>query len=210
MIAYPTRTVSVGATPVNIRKTPAFPNDPAAYPVTFSVLRYASGGDTLQVLGNSVFQSGTLTFGTNPLDTETIAVNGVTYTFKTTPASATDIQIGATKEATATNLAATLSQSANASIIVATYATALTGINTGNIITITYKTPGTTSYTLADSSGTAAVTRSGATLAGGDVYGDGQTITADIDFNDVDQSLARYVVASGVGPTSLAVTDYRS
>ena len=122
---------------MNIRKTPAYPNDPAAYPVTYSVLRYAAGGETIQILGNSIFQSGTLTFGTNPLDTETIAVNGVTYTFKDTPASATDVQIGATKEATATNLAATLSQSANASIVVATYATALTGINTGNVITIT-------------------------------------------------------------------------
>lgn len=49
MRARPTRTVSVGTTAVNIRKSPASANDPNAYPVTFSVLRYASGGGTIEV-----------------------------------------------------------------------------------------------------------------------------------------------------------------
>lgn len=158
------------------------------------------------------FQSGTLTFVTNPLDSETIAINGVTYTFKDAASAATDIQIGTTKEITATNLVTVLSQSLNASIVVATYARALTGGQpNANVITITYKTPGTTSYTLANSSGSVAVTRSGATLTGGGAYSDGgQDITAGQDFNDADQSLARYVVASGAGPTTLFVTDMRS
>ncbi len=210
-IAAPTRIISVTATPVNIRKAPAFPNDPNAPPVTLAVLRYPSGGETLRFVANP-FQSGTLTFVTNPLDSETIVINGVTFTFLTTKVASTDVAIGATKEITAANLATVLNQSVSASIVVARYDVALTGGQpNSNIITITYKTPGTTSFTLANSSGTAAVTRSGATLTGGGAYSDGgQDIDAGQDFNDADQSLARYVVASGAGPTSLSVTDYRN
>lgn len=208
-VAAPTRIVSVGSVPVNIRKTPAYPGDPNALPVTFCVIRYASGGDTLQLVANP-FQSGTLTFEVNPADADTIAVNGVTFTFKTTATSATEIQVGATKEITAANFVTTLTRSVNASITVASYAVALTGGQPqGNVVTITYKAPGTTSYTLANSS-TGKVTRSGATLTGGGAYGTGQTVSADSDFNDVDQSLTRYLVASGTGPTSVEVTDYRA
>lgn len=209
-VASPTRSISVTATAVDIRKASAFPNDPLALPVTFCTIRYASGGATLQLVVNP-FQTGTLTFVTNPLDTETIAINGVTFTFLATPSAATDVQIGATKEITAANLAATLTQSANASLVVAKYAVALTGGQpNSNILTITYKTPGTTSYTLANSSGTIAVTRSGAALTGGGAYGTGQDVTADSDFNDIDQSLSRYLVASASGPTTAYVTDFRS
>lgn len=208
MIAAPTRQVSVTATPVNIRKASAYPGDPYSLPVTYSVLRYAAGGETLELVADP-FQSGTLTFVSNPLDTETIAINGVTYTFKTTPASATDIQIGATKEITAANLAVTLNQSLNAAIVVARYTVALTGgPSAANVVTITYKTTATTSYSLANSSGSVAVTRSAATLTAHGAYGTGQTIDAASDFNDVSQALERYVVASGAGPTTLNVTDY--
>jgi hypothetical protein len=60
MRARPTRTVSVGTTPVNIRKTAAFANDPDAYPVTYSVIRYPSGGGTIEMvpLSTSVFGDG--------------------------------------------------------------------------------------------------------------------------------------------------------
>lgn len=60
MRARPTRTVSVGTTPVNIRKTAASANDPNAYPVTYSVIRYPSGGGTIEVvpLSSSVFGDG--------------------------------------------------------------------------------------------------------------------------------------------------------
>lgn len=210
MIAAPTRPVSVGATAVNIRKAPAYPNDPLALPVTFCTIRYASGGETLQLVG-SPFQTGTLTFATNPLDTETIAVNGVTFTFKDAKVGSTEVQIGATKEITAANLAQVLTQSVNAALTVARYDVALTGGQpNANVITITYKTPGTTSYTLANSSGTAAVTRSGAALTGGGAYGTGQDVTAGQDFTDADQGLARYVVASGSGPTTVYITDMRA
>lgn len=208
--AAPTRTVLVTATAINIRKTPAYPGDPFSLPVSYSTLRFASGGETLQLVVNP-FQSGTLTFVTNPVAAETIAVNGVTFTFVAGDSTATNVHIGSSKEETAANFAVVLNQSVNASIVVARYAVALTGGQpNANVVTIIYKTPGTTSYTLANSSGTAAVTRSGATLTGGGAYGTGQEVTPDADFNDIDQSLARYVVASGAGPTTLYVTDYFS
>ena len=208
MIAYPTRTLSVTATPISIRKAPAFANDPAAYPVTFSVIRYASGGASIEVLGGSPFATGTLTFVTNPVAAETIAVNGVTFTFVAGASGATDVHIGDTKEDTALELVNVLNASASGSINVATYSVA----NGGTIITITYDTAGTggNSFTLANSSGTVAVTRSASTLLGGQAYGNGQLINADSDFNDASQDLTRYVVASGAGPTSVYVTDYRA
>lgn len=58
MISRPTRTVSVGTTPVNIRKTPASVNDVNAYPVTFAVLRYGSGAIQLVPLSSSVYGDG--------------------------------------------------------------------------------------------------------------------------------------------------------
>ncbi len=212
MISAPTRAISVTATPINIRKAPAYPGDVLALPVTFAVLRYASGGETIRLVAMPFFQTGTLTFVTNPIAAETIAINGVTFTFIAGASTATDVQIGATKEITAANLAQVLTQSVNSSITVATYAVALTGGQpNANVLTITYKTPGTTSYTLANSSGSVAVTRSGAALTGGGAYTDGgQEVDAGQDYTDADQSLARYAVASGAGPTTLYVTDYRS
>ncbi len=107
--------------------------------------------------------TGDLTAGANPANNETIAVNGVTFTFKTVVVTpATDVLRGATKEDTMTNFAAVLNASANASISIATYTAS------AEVLTITYDNGGTTGngYTLADSSA-AAVTRSAATLAGG-------------------------------------------
>ncbi len=107
--------------------------------------------------------TGTLTAGANLVNTETIAVNGVTFTFVTGASTSTNVHIGATKEDTMTNLAAVLNASANASISVATYTV------DGAVLTVTYDAGGTTGngFTLANSSGTAAITRSAATLAGG-------------------------------------------
>jgi len=107
--------------------------------------------------------TGTLTAGANLVNTETIAVNGVTFTFVTGASTSTNVHIGSTKEDTMTNFAEVLNASANASISVATYT-----VN-GAVLTVTYDAGGTTgnSFTLANSSGTAAITRSAATLAGG-------------------------------------------
>lgn len=106
--------------------------------------------------------SGVLTFAGNPANGETIAINGVTFTFVTGASTATNVHIGASKDLTAVELAAVLNASVNASISIATY-TAV-----GDTVTISYDTGGAdgNAFTLADSSA-AAVTRSAATLTGG-------------------------------------------
>ena len=206
MRARPTRTVAITTTPTNIRKTAAFANDPDAYPVTFATLRYASGGGTIEVLGGSPFARGTLTFNANPVAGETIDVNGVTFTFVAGASGATDVHIGDDLFETAGEFANVLNRSANASINIATYASVFS-----DAVTIVFDTPGTTgnAFTLANSSGTVAVTRSAATLTGGQGFGSGQTVSADTDFNDADQSVARYAVASA-GSINLDVTDYEA
>jgi len=202
MISLPTRTLSITDVPSNIRNT-------TGLPVTFSTLRYATGGANIQLLGGTPIAIGSLTFVTNPVNTETIAINGVTFTFVTGASTTTNVHIGATKEDTASNLRGVLAVSANGSINVASYAR---HGGTPNVVNITYLTAGTpgNAYTLANSSGTVAVTRSGATLTGGLSYGSGQAVDAGTDFNDADQSLVRWAVASASGPTSLAVTDYQA
>lgn len=107
--------------------------------------------------------TGTLTFGANALNTETIAVNTVTLTFVTGASTATNVHIGDTKEDTAAELAAVINASANALLTVATATV------DGAVVTITYDQGGTdgNAYALADSSGSVAVERSAATLAGG-------------------------------------------
>lgn len=106
--------------------------------------------------------TGTLTVATQPSINDTIAINGVTFTFVASSASATQITIGADETETAANMVTILNASANASINIATYTSAL------GVVTIAFDTYGTdgNAYTLADSSG-GDVTRSAATLAGG-------------------------------------------
>ena len=107
--------------------------------------------------------TGTLTAGANPANAVTIAVNGVTFTFVTGASTSTNVHIGSTKEDTMTNFAAVLNASANASVSVATYTVS------GAVMTVSYDAGGTdgNAFTLADSSGAGAVTKSGATLSGG-------------------------------------------
>lgn len=125
------------------------------------------------------YASGVLTFVTNPLNTETIAVNGVTFTFVTGASTATNVHIGATKNDTAVNFAAVLNGSVNVAITPATY-TPQTAT-----VAIVFDVLGATgnTFTLANSSGTVAVTRSAATLTGGEV---GVVRSLEIDYRDGD------------------------
>ncbi len=61
MISRPTRIVAVGTVPVNIRKTAVGANDPLAAPTAKSLINYAAGGGTIELvpLPTSVFGDGT-------------------------------------------------------------------------------------------------------------------------------------------------------
>jgi hypothetical protein len=111
--------------------------------------------------------TGTFTLTDNPADGETIIINGITFTFKTTPTDETiQFEIKGDKGLTADEVAANLNDSArgssNAAISVATYYSDAT-----DTVTVTYNTQTSdgNAYTLAV--GTADATVSGATLTGG-------------------------------------------
>ena len=110
--------------------------------------------------GEGVKATGTVTFDSNPTAADTLTLNGVVITFVASGATGSQVNIGASKEATAANLQVFLNATVNASLTVANYSTAL------NVLSIEYKTVGVAgnAYSLAESS---AITLSGAVLAGG-------------------------------------------
>lgn len=140
--------------------------------------------------------TGALLVDSLPANNETIAINGTTFTFKSSAPSGNQFLIGANEAETAANMVSVLNASAVAGIAVATYAVS------GDSVTITYDAGGTTgnSYTLADSSG-GKVTRSAATLAGGSNTVGGLLLAtntlAEFDANKLPQiKLAIYVTSA--------------
>lgn len=117
-----------------------------------------------------VAASGTYVFSAQPTNLATITVGGQAFTFKTSPAGATDIQIGATLADTVANAVLVLNASTVAGVLVASYAADLAGTT----ITITYDVVGTGGNAMtivAGSSPASNATASGATLAGGATTG---------------------------------------
>ena len=109
--------------------------------------------------------SGLFTFAANPADGDTVTLNSVAWTFKTTPTTSAQTQIQPTLAGTLAQLAADLSASVNALLTVATYSATATTLN------ILYGATGTggNAYTLAAS----VAIRSASTLLGGTTTGIG-------------------------------------
>lgn len=120
-----------------------------------------ANGDTIAITTGAVAATGTYTFAANPVDGNTIILNGVTWTFKTTPTTSTQTKIAGTVALTLAQLVADLGASGNASLTSAIYTVA------SPVVTITYGTLGTVgnAYTLA--AGTYGGVVSAATLTGG-------------------------------------------
>ncbi len=131
--------------------------------INFKGINYTVGDVlTISATSLSIKASGTYTFNSGiPLNTETIILNGTTWTFVTSGATGNQTNIGVDLAATLTQLAIDLNASSNGGIAVATYTVSPT------VLTILYKTAGTAgnAYTLA--AGTYAGSISGGTLAGG-------------------------------------------
>jgi len=120
-------------------------------------LQFLMGAST----DTGVAATGSITFTVNPSATNTIIVNGVTWTFVASGATGSQTNIGASLSATMTQLASDLNASANSSINVASYAGTATALN------ITYKTTGAAGNTYTLASGNTNGVASGATLSGG-------------------------------------------
>lgn len=114
--------------------------------------------------------TGTVTFTGQPLNTETVTIDGRVYTFKTVLAAADDILIGATANDTAANLAAAINDSGVEGTNYGTGTTVnldVTAAAVAGVVTLTAILPGTAgnAVTLAEAATNVAV--SGATLTGG-------------------------------------------
>lgn len=113
----------------------------------------------------AVKASGSVAFTVNPADGDTVTLNGVLWTFKTTATTSAQTQIQGSLPATLAQLATDLNASANAALTVATYS------STSTALAISYDTTGAggNAYTLAASVGVP----SAGTLTGGTATGVG-------------------------------------
>lgn len=124
-------------------------------------------GDTITITGSAATKAtGSYSFNVgNPTNNQTIVLNGITWTFKTSGAVGNQTNIQGTLQATINQLVVDLTNSVDGSINVAVY-TGGTGV-----LNITYGTTGVggNAYTL--TVGTYGGTVSGATLTGGSAAG---------------------------------------
>lgn len=147
--------------------------------------------------------TGTVTFTANPADTNSMFLNGVAVHFATAPKSGNGeefvyCEIEGNVNLTVQTLANALNSSSVLSYSVATYTAS------NNILTITYKIPGTVGNTYTMSTVSAPVTFSGATLAGGGTPGSGATATLTIGpEQDTYPSVAAYFQQRRVYASSL-------
>lgn len=166
--------------------------------------------------GVGVAATGTVTYTVNLLNNDTITLNGVVYTFKSSPTASTDVKIATTLSGTLQNLVEKVAQSSNGSVTLATYS------HNGTVFTITYNESGTVgnAYTLAASVGTV----SGATLSGGSgaagtnggtitVYTKAEGIRANGVINltstEIERGFAMNVVAGTANTSALVFEFYR-
>ena len=135
-----------------------------------TALRFAKEPSFAAAIGGA-YASGTVTFSGAPSNNDTVTVNGVVYTFKTTPAAARDVAIGATSALAAEYLAAAIN--ADPSLVGTGFYSTTTAHTTciasasGAVVTVYARAHGTAgnSFTLAESGSSTTV--SGANLSGG-------------------------------------------
>lgn len=118
-----------------------------------------SGGSGSGSMGAQA--SGNLTFSVNPTASQTIVLNGVTWTFVTSGATGNQTNIGGTLAITLSSLATNLNASSNVNLTPANYSATATQLD------IIYQTVGAIGNTYTLAIGTAGDTVSGPTLTGG-------------------------------------------
>lgn len=121
----------------------------------------AAGTFNIEGIELAVQASGTITFSTNPSDSDTITVNGTLITFVTGTPSGSQVKIGTTDLITAQNLENFLSASSDTNIS--------KGVYTLNdlVITVQYESPGPAGNSFSLTKSSSAISLSGADLSGG-------------------------------------------
>jgi len=115
--------------------------------------------------GDAVAASGTFTFSNTAANNDTVLINGVTFTAKTSGATGNQFNIGASATASAANLAAAINASATALVSGLVSATSALGV-----VTVTARAKGVTGNAVTIAEGVdsgSVITVSGARLTGG-------------------------------------------
>jgi hypothetical protein len=119
---------------------------------------------------NATNATGTVTLSsTGPADGNTVVIEGQTYTFKTTPSAATDVQISLVDNPTT---AASFATKVNAN------STVVTAVAVGSVVTLTSTSTGTASNAITLTRVGANIAVSGATLSGAVDIAVGVTVDA--------------------------------
>jgi hypothetical protein len=139
------------------------------FAITNGGSNYSSG--VTGTISEGVAATGNITFTVNPTASDTITLNGVTWTFVSSPASDSTVIQGTLAE-TLTQLVSDLTGSGNATITAAVYSA------TATVLNVTYGMGGTggNSFTIAAS----AATPSGTNLTGGTASGSGTGATISV------------------------------
>jgi Protein of unknown function (DUF3383) len=111
--------------------------------------------------GTGTQASGTITFGSAGTANDTLTLNGQTITFVASSPTANEVLIGTSATNTAANLLNFLLGSSDPDLVSATYT------RTGAVVTVSYKTVGTTGNSFSMTKSSTAITLSGSDLAGG-------------------------------------------
>lgn len=148
---------------VRNRWQPNPPKQPDIFTNWLAIGLQVNKGDDNAFVGQSLGQksSGIITFQNNPQLLDTITVNGVIFTFVSSPPGVNQVLIGNLPSDTALNLQASLAASADILLTVATYS------SFGEGILIAYKTIGSIGNTFTLTASTSVIVLSGANLSGG-------------------------------------------
>lgn len=119
-----------------------------------------------------VAATGTLTFSADPAATDVVTVAGVAYTYVATPATANDIDVGATRAASIANLVAAINGSGSASATTYGDGTVanphVTAVDNGdNTVTITARVAGSIGNFITTTTSETDITFGAAVLASG-------------------------------------------
>lgn len=143
-----------------------------AVPTGTTLASGAKGNDFWDESVTEVAATGVLTFSADPADTDEIYIGDTTYVFKTTPADAGDVDVGATKAISLENLVNAINLTGTAGVttydpdtVKNPYVTAV--VTSATVVTLTAIVPGVQANGILTSTSEGDITFGATALAGG-------------------------------------------